>query len=178
MTESIQKVIKRLQKFNRAYFNSYLDKCKIIRYENLDDFCDVFLLEDDKVLTIEKDGSQISEFDSFNKFDQYLGNAVSDAFVINITESIIEPSYKSLPQRKNNTIWFSNFKTNEIIIKYVMCYIVATIPPSNWNDINNLKSTKIPIVNLDDQFLLARKFNKQYKVIKFLKAEQTKLEIE
>lgn len=175
MTESIQKVIKRLQKFNRNYFDSYLDKCKIINYEKLGDFGDIFLLKDDKVLTIKKDGSQVSEFENFNKFDEYLGNAVADGFVVDITEGDIEHRYKS--PLKNNTIWFSNFKIRKIIMKYVMCYIVAYDLLGDAS-IDSLKSIKIPIIHHDDQEILARKFNKQYKVIKFLKAEQTKLEIE
>jgi hypothetical protein len=174
MTESIQKVIKRLRKFNQAYFNSYLDKCVIIRYETLGDLGDIFLLKNNQVITINPDGTQVSEFENFDKFNQYLGNAVADAFVIDFANGHIENRYKS--PLKNNTLWFSNHKIDEIIMKYVMCYIVANDLLGDMS-IEYLKSIKIPIINCNDQEILARKFGKQYKVVTYLE-NQAKLEQE
>jgi len=163
MTKSIRKVIKRLKKFNQTYFNGCLDKCKIIKYEKLGDIGDVFLLKDNQVITTNPDGTQISEFENFNKFDQYLG--IADGFVIDLTNGHIENRYKS--PLKNNTLWFSNHKIDEIIMKYVMCYIVANDLLGDMS-IEHLKSIKIPIINTNYQEILARKFGKQYKVVKYL----------
>lgn len=174
MTESIEKVIKRLQKFNCNYFNNHLYNCEIMEFENLSDFCEIYWLNNNEVLTINKDGTQVSEFDSFDRFTSYLWNTVNDGFVVDITERNIYLTFKG--DLKNDTIWFSNFKIDKIIMKYVMCYIVANDLLGDAS-IDSLKSIKIPIINFNDQEILARKFGKQYKVIKYLK-RQVKLEQE
>lgn len=166
MVESIQETIEILKKFNQTHFECCLHKYRWeARYKPLDSFTNVFLLKDNQVITINPDGTKFSEFENFNKFDQYLGNAVADGFVIDLTNGHVENRYKS--PLKNNTLWFSNLKTDEIIMEYVMCYILAKDLLGNMN-IEHLKSINIPIINRNDQEILASEFKELCEVIKFL----------
>lgn len=171
MTESLQNVIKRLKKFNNNYLNNKLNRLKFIRYEHLYDFCYIYLLKDDKVLTINRDGTQTEDYKNFDEFNEFFTRNNFDTFLVDYTENgNIEYGYKTYP--KNNTVRYINFNPYEISMKYVMCYVVTfDIFDSSEPIVEYLGITCIPIINYDDQSKLARKFKKLYEVIKFLEKQ-------
>jgi len=171
MTSLTKKAIKSIQEFLKTYFDECIDVCLILKFENLGSICDVHYVDNDKVVTIKSDGTQVSKFDSLDKFDRYLRYKIDDALVIDTTNDILEDIDEYYFPLKNNTIWFES--CGVVYSEFIMYYIIANYTAGD--SIEKLRSMKIPILEYKNQDLIVSKFKKLHDAIKYLN-EQIKLE--
>lgn len=172
MTSLTKKAIKNIQEFAKTYFDECIDACPILKFENLGSICETHIVDNDKVVTIKSDGTQVSKFDNLDTFNTYLICGYDDALVIDTTNDILEDINEYRFPLKNNTIQFE-LLIGGVCWEYVMYYIIANYTPGD--SIEKLRSMKIPILEYKNQELIASKFKKLYDAIKYL-SEQVRLD--